>query len=270
VIDSPQLAPGPLNTEERFLQRLYPLGLGEACCTKSVLSPGVTAEDRIHIPIIGYLLVARSGRRILVDTGIHRSHIEDPDRTWRGTDFAKALRPVMRVEDTVDYRLAQLGLRSADINDVVNTHLHFDHAGNNDAFPNATFHVQRSHYDAALDNPSFPNQYWRLAGLNYSLVEGETDLGDGVLVFPTPGHAPGHQSVEVRMDSGATMIICGDAIYEEDNVRHDSWGGHADPQEARASALRLLQRGRDLKATVLYGHDASQWASIRQAPSWYE
>jgi N-acyl homoserine lactone hydrolase len=176
----------------------------------------------------------------------------------------------MRAEDSVDYRLAQLGLRGTDISDVINTHLHFDHAGNNDAFPNATFYVQRTHYEAAVDNPSFPNQYWRIDGLNYSLLDGETDLGDGLSVFPTPGHAPGHQSVLVRLDSGQNIILCGDAIYEEDNVRHDTWGGHANPVEARESALGLLERGRDLDAIVVYGHDAAQWNTVRKSPNWYE
>lgn len=252
------------------MKRLHPLWLGEACCDKSVVSPGVGDGVRIHIPILGYLIVADSGRRILVDTGIHRSHIEDPDRTWRGTDFAAALRPVMRLEDSVDHRLAVLGLRGSDVTDVINTHLHFDHAGNNDAFPNATFYVQRSHYEAAVDNPSFPNQYWRLEGLNYHLLDGETDLGDGISVFPTPGHTPGHQSVLVRLDSGQNVILCGDAIYEEDNVRHDAWGGHADPSQARRSALDLIERARGLKATVLYGHDAEQWKTVIQSAGWYQ
>jgi N-acyl homoserine lactone hydrolase len=252
------------------LKRLYPLWLGEACSDKSVLSPGVGDGLRVHFPIIGYLVITESGRLIVIDTGIHRSHIEDPDRTWRGTAFAAELRPVMRIEDTVDYRLAVLGLRAAEVSDVINTHLHFDHAGNNDAFSNATFYVQRSHYEAAIDNASFPNQYWRLDGLNYHLLDGETDLGDGISVFSTPGHVPGHQSVLVRLDSGLNMILCGDAIYEEDNVRHDTWGGHADPALARQSALELLDRARELKAMVLYGHDAEQWTTVRKSPGWYE
>jgi N-acyl homoserine lactone hydrolase len=256
---------------ETVLKRLYPLWLGEACCDKGrVLSPGFGDGVRIHIPIVGYLVITDSGRRVVIDTGIHRSHIEDPDRTWRGTDFADLLRPVMRTEDTVDYRLAALGLRGADVTDVINTHLHFDHAGNNDAFPGATFYVQRSQYDAALDNPSFPNQYWRLEGLNYHLLDGETDLGDGITVIPTPGHAPGHQSVLVKLDSGENLMLCGDAIYEEDNVKHDVWEGHADPTQARQSALELLDRAKELKATLFYGHDADQWKTVRKSPSWYE
>ncbi|HUY54465.1 MAG TPA: N-acyl homoserine lactonase family protein [Candidatus Nanopelagicaceae bacterium] len=251
--------------------RLYPLPLGELCCDKGkVLSPGAGDGVRTHIPIVGYLVVTKAGRRIVVDTGMHRSHVDDPDATWRGTDTVTELTPVMRVQDTVDYRLAELGLRGADVTDVINTHFHFDHAGNNDAFPNATFHVQRSHYQAATDNPSFPNQYWRLPGLDYSLLEGEADLGDGLLVFPTPGHAPGHQSVALRLDSGQNMILCGDAIYEEDNLRYDTWGGHADPPQARQSAMALLERARDLNAMVLYGHDAGQWQTVRKSPNWYE
>ena len=252
------------------MKRLYALGLGEACCDKSVLTPGTDDGLRIHIPIIGYLLTTDSGRRMLVDTGIHRSHIEDPDRTWRGTAFARELRPVMRLEDTVDYRLAQLGLRSTDITDVINTHFHFDHAGNNDAFTNATFHVQREHYHSALDNPSFPNQYWRLDGLDYSLLDGEADLGDGVSVFPTPGHAPGHQSVVVHLDGGQAVILCGDAIYEEDNLRYDRWTAHADPELASRSAREMVDRARDLRARVIYGHDPEQWRTLRHSPIFYE
>ncbi len=252
------------------MKRLYPLFLGEACCDKEVISPGVSDGQRVHIPIAGYLVATDAGRRVLVDTGIHRSHIEDPDRTFGGTEFAAKLRPAMRLEDTVDARLAPLGLRAGDVTDVVNTHLHFDHAGNNDAFAGARFWVQRSHYQAALDNPAFPNQYWRIEGLHYELLDGETDLGDGISVFPTPGHAPGHQSVLVRLDSGLNLILCGDAIYEQDNLTHDAWEGHADPAQARESALLLVERGRRLGATLVYGHDARQWAQLRRSPAFYE
>ncbi|HUY98476.1 MAG TPA: N-acyl homoserine lactonase family protein [Verrucomicrobiae bacterium] len=253
------------------MPRLYVLPLGQACCDKGrVLSPGVGDGLRIHIPIAGYLYRTEAGRTVVIDTGIHRSHVDDPDRTWRGTETATLLRPVMRVEDTIDFRLAQLGLRGADVTDVINTHLHFDHAGNNDAFPHATFHVQREHLEAATDNPAFPNQYWRLDGLQYHLLEGETDLGDEILVWPTPGHAPGHQSVRLRLPRDGTFVICGDAIYEEDNLRHDSWGGHADPAMARQSALALLERARGWEATVFYGHDAEQWRTVRTSPAFYE
>ncbi|HVA21133.1 MAG TPA: N-acyl homoserine lactonase family protein [Candidatus Micrarchaeia archaeon] len=253
------------------MPRLYVLPLGEACCDKGrVLTPGVGEGTRIHIPITAYLLRTDGGRIVVIDTGIHRSHVDDPDRTWGGTELGALLRPVMRPEDTVDFRLAQLGLRGTDVTDVVNTHLHFDHAGNNDAFPNATFHLQREHLEAATDNPSFPNHYWRLPHLRYRLLDGETDLGDDVMVWPTPGHAPGHQSVRVQLPRDGAFVICGDAIYDADNVRHDSWGGHADPVAARRSAHDLLERARGWRATVFYGHDPEQRRTARTLPLFYE
>ncbi len=252
------------------MPRLYVLPLGEACCDKGrVLTPGVGDGVRIHIPIAAYLLRTDAGRTVLIDTGIHRSHVDDPDRTWGGSELAQLLRPVMRVEDTIDHRLAQLGLRASDVTDVINTHLHFDHAGNNDAFPGATFHVQRAHVEAATDNPSFPNQYWRLPGLRYHLLDGETELGDDIWIWPTPGHAPGHQSVRVRLPQDGVFVICGDAIYDADNLAHDAWGGHADPAAARASGLDLVERARAWGATVLYGHDPAQARTLRRSPLFY-
>ncbi len=253
------------------MARLYVLPLGECCCDRGrVLTPGLHDGERVHIPIVGYLLRTDAGRTVVIDTGIHRSHVDDPDRTWGGTDLAAVLRPVMRTEDIIDYRLAQLGLRGADVTDVINTHLHFDHAGNNDAFPHATFHVQREQVAAATDHPSYPNQYWRLPGLRYNLLDGETDLGDGLLVWPTPGHVPGHQSVRVALPGSATFVICGDAIYSADNLRYDNWAGQQDPVAARASALALMERATAWGATVFHGHDAEQWRTVRKAPDFYE
>jgi glyoxylase-like metal-dependent hydrolase (beta-lactamase superfamily II) len=59
----------------------------------------------------------------------------------------------------------------------VNTHLHFDHAGNNDLLTKATFFVQPEHYAAAqASNSSFPHQYWNLPHLRYELLDGESTL----------------------------------------------------------------------------------------------
>lgn len=252
------------------MKRLYPLFLGEVCCDKEVLSPGVSDGRRIHIPICAFLISTDEGRLVLIDTGMHRGHIEDPSQTFGESELGASLLPQMRLEDSLDFRLAALGRRAADITDVVNTHLHFDHAGNNEAFTEARFWVQREQYEAALDNPSFPNRYWRLPQLRYQLLEGETDLGDGISVLPSPGHAPGHQSVLVELDSGEKLILCGDAIYEEDNLSHDAWEAHENPAQARQSARLLMQRGEQLGASLIYGHDQAQWARIRREHSWYQ
>ena len=67
-------------------------------------------------------------------------------------------------------------------------------------------------------------------------------LFPGVEVIPTPGHAPAHQSVLVRLPDTGNIVICGDAVYCQENFDHDSWDSQSDPATARVSALALRDR----------------------------
>ncbi|HEX8007337.1 MAG TPA: N-acyl homoserine lactonase family protein [Trebonia sp.] len=248
---------------------LYVLPLGDCCCNYEVIAPGVADGKRIHIPVPGYLVRLDDDSLLLIDMGMHRLHISDPGRTWRGQPLADLLVPVMRREDSLLWRLAELDIAPQDIRYVINTHLHFDHAGNNDLLGGATFFVQREHYEFAKGNPAFPNQYWNLPGLRYELVEGEAALFPGVEVIPTPGHAPGHQSVLLRLPESGNMVICGDAVYTQENYDHDSWGGQADPDTARQSALALRDIAQRESAAMLYGHDRNQAKTLRYSTQSY-
>ena len=251
--------------------QLYVLPLGDCCCNYEVIAPGIEDGKRIHIPVPGFLIRLDDDSLVLVDTGMSRLHIDDPYLTWGGTPLADELIPDMRREDSLLWRLAELGIAPAEIKYVINTHLHFDHAGNNDLLKDATFFVQREHYQYAKDNPaSFPHQYWNLPALSYELVDGEATLFPGVEVIPTPGHAPAHQSVLVRLPGTGNVIICGDAVYCQENYDHDAWDGQADPQTARASALALRDRaGRESAAMMIYGHDRNQRKSLRYSTDSY-
>jgi N-acyl homoserine lactone hydrolase len=249
---------------------LYVLPLGDCCCNYEVIAPGVQDGRRIHIPVPGYLVRLDDDRLVLVDTGMHRAHIQDPELTWRGQPFAELLTPAMRPEDSLLFRLAQLDIAPQDIDYVVNTHLHFDHAGNNDLLTKATFFVQREHYAAAQANSaSFPHQYWNLPHLRYELLDGESALFSGLEILLTPGHAPAHQSVLLRLPETGPVIICGDAVYCQENFDHDSWGGQADQEVARKSAFKLRETAKREGAQLFYGHDRNQARDIRYAPHSY-
>lgn len=248
---------------------LFVLPLGDCCCDYDVVAPGLHEGRRTHLPVSSFLVRMNDERLVLVDTGMSRLHIEDPELTWRGTPTASALLPVMRPEDNLLVRLAQLEVSPVDIDFVVNTHLHFDHAGNNDLLAAATFFVQRTQYEHAKDNPSFPNQYWNLPSLSYELVDGAAPLFDGIEVLPTPGHCVGHQSVVLRLPETGTVVLCGDAVYCQDNYDHDNWEGQADPEVARASALALRRLADEEGALMIYGHDADQARTLRRAPESY-
>lgn len=250
---------------------LFILSLGEACIDKgAVISPGVDDGKRVHIPIPAYLIRTDDGKNILVDTGMHRVHVTDPEYTFRGTPTGDVLLPSMRQEDLLERRLAEIGLTVEDITHVINTHLHFDHAGNNELFTHRPIYVQRGHHEAATDNPVFPNEYWNLPDLEYELIEGDTEIFPGIEAILTPGHAPYHQSLLIRLPETGNVLICSDAIYCQDNLDFEAWGGQADPEAARVSAARLVQLARDENAMMIYGHDPAQWRQLRHAPESYK
>jgi N-acyl homoserine lactone hydrolase len=240
--------------------------VGTCDCAHSVVTPGHRDNDFISIPVSSYLVKMDNGELLLIDTGMSIGHIENPALTWGDTDFSKVLTPVMSPSDSVIYQLELLGIAPNEIGHVVNTHLHFDHAGNNFLFRNATFYAQREHYEFALGNPSFPNEYWNQPGLAFQLLDGGIELFPGVEIIPTPGHAPGHQSVLVRLPETGAVIICGDAVYLQANYDLDNWNGHANPAAAKASAGLLSERAELANGSLLFGHDPGQYEQFARSP----
>jgi N-acyl homoserine lactone hydrolase len=248
---------------------LHVLRLGQSRVDKAaLLLPELEPGFMVETPVYAYLIEAADGRRILVDTGMHPIHIREPHA---GFDpwFASVLTPQLGEDDRLEARLAELGLQPSDISAVINTHLHFDHAGANALFPGVPIHVQRAHYEWALGHPSCPNHLFDLPGLRYELLDGEGELFDGVELLLTPGHAPAHQSLLVTLSSGARVLLCADAILSRENIDHDSWGTQADPATARTSAARLVEIAAQHDALMIFGHDPVQMHELRSGPEPY-
>jgi len=250
--------------------RLYILPLGECDCDKGrVLTRGSGEGERITIPIWA-ALVQVEGLNILFDTGMHPDHIRDPQATFGNTPFANLIVPIMREKDRIDNRLAEIDLTPQDIDFVVNTHLHFDHAGCNYLFTRSVFLVQRDHYQQAYDTyPNFQPHYWHLPDLTYELVEGDLNLATGVQVLKATGHAKGFQAPVIRLPDSGTMVIAGDAISLEENLREDNWDGTWNPVKARASARRLAAIARAEGGKIVFGHDPEFWKTLKLSPEYY-
>lgn len=168
----------------------------------------IPPDKRHRIPLaLRCLLIEAPNALVLVDTGVGNKEGEK-FRTIYGLDNDGS---PTRLEDA----LASLGFRPADVNLVVNTHLHFDHAGGNTvrrendrvevAFPGARYIMQEGEVNfATTPNERIQASYM---GQNFmpvleedraDLVGGETLLVEGVRLLPTPGHTPYHQSVVVE------------------------------------------------------------------------
>lgn len=189
-------------------------------------------DELIDIPVWSALLRTPEGL-IVFDTGLHPVHVERPGATYGPT---ASLQITMTGEDAIVGRLAALGVRPDDVTVVVNSHLHFDHAGNNRAFPNATFIVQGEHLAYAKGRPNCPAIYWDDPALRYMPASGRARVAAGIEVVPTPGHAPGHQSLVVDLAETGRVVLCGDAGFTRENLER----GEATAQDPAAAHDSLL------------------------------
>lgn len=113
--------------------------------------------------------------------------------------------------------LGREGLTPSDINMVVLTHMHFDHAENLDLFPDACVVVQRQELFAAIDPvPSQRIFYWKSSIANLQnrkrpaalrLVEGDVDLLPGIRLLSVPSHTEGMQVAVVTTGKGRAAIV---------------------------------------------------------------
>lgn len=193
--------------------------------------------------------VEGNGVKVLVDTGVR-----DHDR------WDRELGPCWREPDeTIENALAEIGWSVNDVDIVVNSHLHFDHAENNTAFRNARFVVSRAEWEYAKDPiPTQVKLYdfaWTdeiVDHLRYQLVSvDDYDLMPGFRLIQTPGHSRGHQSVVVNTGEGLLCVAGDAACLPESFWRPAAPGGATSIEQAFAS----LERIRTSAGRVLMNHD---------------
>lgn len=233
------------------------------------------ARNRIQLGM-RCLLVEHDPGLVLIDTGLGNK--EDAKfLDIYGVDNAGAGGRT-RLEDA----LHSLGYQAADVRMVINTHLHFDHAGGNTyadasgqprvAFPNARYVVQAGEYRYALDtNERTAASYF---ARNYApvyeagqldLVDGDREITPGIRVLRTPGHVPHHQSVLLESD-GERAIFLGDVMPTTAHLPLP-WimGYDVEPLVTLESKRRLLRRAVDERWLLVFEHDAAvAWGRVRE------
>jgi len=197
-------------------------------------------------PVLAYLVLHPSGS-LLFDTGFAENASID-----------SIYHPVRR--SLVD-ALAAFGVRPTDITAIANCHLHFDHCGGNPLFPGVSIFVQRREYEAASEPGYTLPGLADFEGATQRLLDGETEVLPGVVLVPTPGHTPGHQSLVIQTKAGP-VVLAGQAAYSVDEYA-DPRSGHVwglkaaiDQQQYRQS----LERLRNLNPQRVYlSHDDRVW-----------
>src|ERR1700740_3503257 len=174
-------------------------------------------------PVHGFVVI-HPGGAVLVDTGCG-----GPDEwlsDWRGGERVGARGPGGAVlvdtgcggpdEWLSDWRvvnrsvadaLAGLDMTPADIGLVINTHLHFDHCGQNSVFRHAPHYVQRAELARAeRDDPELCG-WFDFMNARWELLDGDAEILPGLEVVATPGHTEGHPCGVVRGDEATFDLL---------------------------------------------------------------
>ena len=206
-------------------------------------------QGQIYEAALKPLLIITGKEKILIETGI--GELPEAHRKFHTIK--------RKPDQTLKAQLQRHNIKPEDITIVVNTHLHFDHCGNNALFPKAKFYVQAEElrYAYAPDRfqkAAYVREFFD-ASLDYVTVHGRYQLTEDIILVPTPGHSIGHQSVLIRGEK-RNYVYCGDAAPLRENLEKRNIPGvlyRAD------QALKSIDKLRGIKnAVYIYSHDNEQ------------
>lgn len=185
--------------------RIWPLDVGHITGDVSSFTYMRNYGTKMEQPCLIWYIEGAS-KRILVDTG-------PPDAEWS----SKYHWPLTRTPEQEPLAaLASIGRKPEDIEVVILSHLHWDHAFNNHLFPRAKFYVQKAELQYAVAPlPVHARGYEALtAGMRpdylfkvpLTLIKGDAEICEGVSVMLTPGHSPGSMCVIVDTAEGKYVL----------------------------------------------------------------
>lgn len=217
-------------------------------------------DEKYRLPLgLNSLVVRSGGKLVLVDPGVGSKGQRAPGAV--GTEDSGRL-----LEN-----LAREGIRPEEIDIVVNTHLHFDHAGGNTvlrdgrpapAFPRARYFIQKGEWEEA----SYPNERTRGTYLRENfepledarqveLVSGEVEVTKGVRMTPAPGHTAHHCVVEVE-SGGELALYIGELAQQPVMLERLAWISAFDvlPLVSLETKRRFIERALERRALLISVH----------------
>jgi glyoxylase-like metal-dependent hydrolase (beta-lactamase superfamily II) len=218
-------------------------------------------DDRNRVELAANVaLIETAGKRVLVETGM--------GQRWAARDVER-----YRLQDGgLLAALASIGVAAADVDVVVNTHLHFDHAGGNTrvadgrlvpTFPRARYVVQLGEWEDATHPHERNHASYReedfvplAEARQLETVQGEVEVAPGVRVVPVGGHTAYHQMVMVE-GGGRTLAIPSDLLPTSSHLplpfimSYDLF-----PVGTLEAKRRLLARAVEEDWALLFYHDA--------------
>ena len=251
--------------------RMHALGGGRLRMKRRTYLPDAASDETIELPVASFLIRHRQGN-VLFDTGCHPSIASDAAARWGG--LAKLVTPCGPQDNVLD-GLKAIGVETDDIDVVVCSHLHPDHCGCNAFFTKATVvcHVKELEAAGAVDaeKMGYLEVEWNHPQ-TFDAIDGERDLfGDGALVLiALPGHTPGSIGALVSLERSGQILLASDTVPLRVTLDRDLIPRNTRDVETLRKSLAEIRRLETRGATVICGHDADQWTSLRKGADAYD
>lgn len=240
-------------------------------------------DPTLWIPCYCLLIQHPELGNILYDTGA------DVDWQKRYPEGMKQMYPVIKVFDLKE-GLSKVGLYPDDIDMIIMSHLHWDHAGNLRMFSGTkagkNIYVAEEEFKFALmstnmhdysENRYYEDGYFRkdfnnIEGLEYKLVKEDMKLADDISLHLFPGHTTAVMGIEIRTEHEGNVIFPSDSVYNSVNygppVHLPGLCFMADEYAKSVEKIHNIAE-RD-NAKVFFSHDWDKFQTYKKVPEWYD
>jgi N-acyl homoserine lactone hydrolase len=208
---------------------------------------------------------------LLWDLGLGDHFAENKE----GTDAAPGVHIVVPI--TLSEQLKSLGLAPKDIAFVGFSHLHWDHTGNANLFPEATWLVSTAELASAIALPPpngvLPETFSAYKQAKLESIAGDYDVfGDGsVVILKAPGHTPGHQVLRLNLKKSGTIILSGDLYHLRTNRTFKRVPVYnVNRADTLASMGRIETIIKNTGGRLIVQHDPKDFQSLPKPPAFLD
>jgi glyoxylase-like metal-dependent hydrolase (beta-lactamase superfamily II) len=244
---------------------------------KTLWERKIPADAKNRIPLgMRCLLIEHPDALVLIDNGVGNKENEKFHSIY-GVENS----PIGSVGPTqLESALAEAGFSPDDVTMVINSHLHFDHAGGNTkrdesgaitlSFPNATYVVRKGEWDWAhranerTSASYFPHNFDPVGESGrLELVDNDAELLSGVQLRHTPGHTPHHQGILLTSGSERLFYVADLAPTVAHVPLPWIMGYDVEPLVSLETKRRLWREAVEEEWTVMFEHDSvNAWGRI--------
>ena len=252
--------------------RLYALDCGHASFKDMGMFSDTGEYDGQPGEIADPCFVIRHPKGVLLwDTGLGDKFAA----TKEGVDVLPGIH--VSVSITLIEQLHSLALTPKDVSYMAFSHFHFDHTGNANEFPDAVWILNKTELAAAISTapPSgvVPETFSGYKTAKTQMIEGDYDVfGDGaVRILRAPGHTPGHQVLELKLQKSGTVILSGDLYHSRANRQFMRVPVvNVNRADTLASMGRIEKIVKNTKARLIVQHDPQDFQALPKFPAYLD